>query len=317
MQLHSQARALLSHIADWSQRTGVPPREAQSLADSRAVFESMSALRLTGPAPEVASITDATLPTRGGMLRARVIRPGGSRLPTLIYLHGGGYVVGSVVATESEARRFAAAVPANVVSISYRLAPEHPWPAAVDDVEDAVLAIAGGAVPDLAVGALALVGSSAGAGAAAAATRRLLKRDTAPIGLLVLLSPWLDLTLTSPSTSLFGTGYLLERTVLEGYCGHYVPPGLGRDHPELSPARHPVPAGWPRTLVFGAASDPLADDAALFTRRLAEAGVRHSSRIVPGMPHGFNGWWQHLPVLRPELDGLDAAIRVWTSERTS
>jgi acetyl esterase len=150
---------------------------------------------------------------------------------------------------------------------------------------------------------------SAGAGLVAAVTRRFVEAGRPLVGTLALLSPWLDMTLTSPSTYLFATGHQLERPSLLGFCRDYIPSGVADAHPELSPARHPVPGGWPRTLILAAGCDPLSDDAALFARRLDEAGVSHRTRFVPGMLHGFHGWWQRMPAIASDLAWLDEGLQ--------
>lgn len=311
MAIHPEAKGIMDLLAQWQRDNAVPPRSEQTIAQQRHFGRRTAELRLAGEMPAMARVEDVTLPTRGGPRAARVLRPVvGEGRPTFVYVHGGGYVVGSVDETELEARRFAMATGANVVSLSYRLAPEHPWPAGVDDIEDALIALDGGAVAGLDTARLALAGVSAGAGLVAAATRRLVEAERPIVGTLVLLSPWLDTTLTSPSTRLFATGHQLERTSLESFCRDYIPAGAPDDHPELSPARHPVPAGWPFTVILAAGCDPLVDDAALFARRLEEAGIPHRIRFAPGMLHGFHGWWQRLPAIAPDLAWLDDSIRL-------
>jgi acetyl esterase len=256
----------------------------------------------------MAAVDDVELPARGGPRPARVYRPSARPGPfTLVYVHGGGYVVGGIDESDAECRRFATSLRCDVVSVSYRLAPEHPWPAGVDDGEDMLRAIAGGAVAGLG-GPIGLAGVSAGAGLAAAVVRRSLAGGPSPVRLLVLMSPWLDTTITLPATHLYATGYILEREPLIGFCRAYIPDGVSDSHPELSPVRHPVPAGWPETVLFAAERDPLADDSSLFARRLAEAGIDHHVRFVPGMLHGFHGWWDHIPAIKPDIDWLDGLI---------
>lgn len=310
MAIHPDAQGVLDLIGGWQRANAVPPRAEQTIEQQRHYGRRTAELRLAGEMPPMASVEDVTLQTRGGPRPARVLRPvAGEGRPTLVYVHGGGYVVGSIDETELEGRRFAAATGANVVMLSYRLAPEDPWPAGVDDIEDALLALDAGAVPGLDTGRLALAGVSAGAGLVAAATRRLVMANRPIVRTLVLLSPWLDATLTSPSTHLFATGHQLERTSLVNFCRDYIPAGTGADHPELSPARHAVPTGWPFTVLLAAGCDPLADDAALFARRLEDAGIPYRLRFAPGMLHGFHGWWQRLASIAPDLAWLDEAIR--------
>lgn len=309
MSIHPQAQAVMTMIAEWQRQQGAPPRTQQTLEQSRELMRRMAPLRRRGPVQEMASVEDIALPARGGPRRARVYRPAATAGAfTLVYVHGGGYVVGGIDESDAECRRFATALGCDVVSISYRLAPEHPWPAGVDDGEDALRAILAGTLPGLA-GPVVLAGVSAGAGLAAAMVRRTLVDGVSPVRLLVLMSPWLDMTLTSPSTQLYATGYILESESLAGFCRAYCPAGDALGDPELSPARHAVPAGWPETILFAAERDPLADDAALFARRLAESGTRHHVRFVSGMLHGFHGWWDHIPAIAPDIAWLDGLIR--------
>jgi acetyl esterase len=311
MPLHPETQAFLEHLKAWQAERGVPPRTEQGVDESRHWHREQALLRPRASQPVMAAEDDAIVPTRGGPRHVRVYRPDAAGpLPTLVYVHGGGYVVGGIVETEAETRRLAASIPANVVSVSYRLAPEHPWPAPVDDIEDLLAAVLRGTLTGVAPGPVALAGVSAGAGLAAAAARRLAGRGEAnAVSLLVLMSPWLDMTLTTPSSRIFGRDYQLEREPLMEFCNHYVPAATGFDHPELSPALHPVPKGFPATVLFAAECDPLADDAALFARRLAEAGVPHALRHVPGMLHGFHGWYGLIPAMQPDLAWLDGEIR--------
>jgi acetyl esterase len=309
MQRHPEAEALARLVAAWQQEQGVPPRQQQSLAQTRDLLRRMAPLRWRNAPIEMASVEDVILPTRAGPRLARVYHPQNSTGQfTLVYIHGGGYVVGGVEEFDPECRRFAKALGCDVVSITYRLAPEHPWPAGINDGEDALAAIVGGAIPRL-NGPIVLVGMSAGAGLAAAICRRSVLAGASPLRLLVLLSPWLDMTMTLPSAELYATGYQLERDMMLECCGYYIPSNVPATHPELSAARNPVPPGWPETILFAAACDPLADDAALFARRLAEAEVPHHLRFAAGMQHGCHGWWEHLPALKPDLDWFDAAVQ--------
>lgn len=314
MELREDVRRLMADIAAWQKAEGVPPRAEQSPADMRAIYTRQSALRAEGAVPPVAEERDATVPTRAGPRRVKVFRPDAAGpMPVLVYVHGGGYVIGGIDETEAEARRLAAAVPATLVSISYRFAPEHPFPAAIEDVEDQVRAVAAGAVPGVPAGPVGLAGVSAGAGLAVAAAKRLMGTEAAP-AFLVLLSPCLDLTGSSPSAEIFARGYMLERETMRLFAALYLPEGVAPDHPDVSPARHPVPPGFPPTIQCAAACDPLADDAALFARRLAEAGVDNHLDHVAGVTHGFHTWYARLPSVAPDLARLHARIALAAAE---
>ena len=308
MILHDEARAVITLIEEWYRSQSAPPRKDQTINQARVLMKRLAPLRWSGQAKIMASVNDVMLEARSGLHRARVYRPEKEFQPfTLIYVHGGGYVVGGIDEFDPECRRFASSLGCNVVALSYRLAPEHPWPAAVDDVEDAVLQVSRQAIPNL-KGPIVLAGASAGAGLAVAVCRRLVKKSACPVRLLVLLSPWLDMTLTQPSTQLYATGHQLDLEMLTGFCKQYIPDTITKHHPELSPARNPIPNPWPETVLFAAECDPLADDTALFARRLCEANVPHHIRYARGMPHGCHGWWDHIPALNSDIEWLDKTI---------
>jgi len=233
------------------------------------------------------------------------------RGPLIVFFHGGGFVFGDLDIYDAACTDIALGLDLPLLSIDYRLAPEHPWPAAIEDVVDVVRLIAGGGLGK-APRRIALMGVSAGAGLAAAATRRLAASGDNPVELLALLSPWLDLTLSSPSATLYGTGFFQELSQLADFADAYAPAGADRAHPEMSPARHPVTPGWPRTILLAAELDPLADDAALFARRLAEAQVPHDIRYARGMLHGFHTWWHRIDI-EEDLAWLDDRLRAWAA----
>jgi len=312
MPLHPEVSALISLLGNWQKENGVPPRSGQNFPEQRHWGRVQFPLKKTIEERSGVQVEKSTIATRSGQRPVRLYRPErGANLPTLIFVHGGGYAVGGLDDVHHEALRLAASIPANVVSISYRLAPEDPWPAGIDDGEDIVEAIASGALEGIATSNLGFGGISAGAGLVAAVTQRLLAKGKSPVGLLFLLSPWLDLTQTLPSTHLYGTGYLLERTALDLFIEAYRGKSGSVEHKEFSPARHAVPADWPATLLLSAECDPLADDAAIFARRLAEGDIAHTWRVARGMIHGFHGWVGQLPSAAIETDWMDARIRDW------
>ena len=306
--LNSEAHALIALINNWYSAQNAPPREKQSIEQARELTRRLAQLRWRSGALEMASIEDIDLCTRSGPRRARVFRPMFETAQfTFVYVHGGGYVVGGIEDFDPECRRFANALGCNVIALSYRLAPEDPWPAGIEDVEDAIFEIYQNKIPNL-KSAIILAGASAGAGISAAVCRRFLDAKITPIKLLVLLSPWLDMTLTQPSTSLYAEGFQLNLSMLQSFCRQYIPIEIANIHPELSAARNSVSKDWPETILFAAECDPLADDAALFSRRLSEAGVRHHLHFAKGMQHGCHGWWEHIPSLRSDLEWLDKTI---------
>ena len=312
MPLHPEVTALISLLGQWQKENGVPVRTGQNFPEQRHWGRVQFPLKKTIEERPGVHVEKSILATRGGDRPVRIYRPeGGKALPTLIFVHGGGYAVGGLDDVHHEALRLAASVPANVVSMSYRLAPEDPWPAGVDDGEDIIEAIASGAIEGIATNKLGFGGISAGAGLVAAVTHRLLAKGNSPVSLLFLMSPWLDLTQTLPSTHLYSTGYFLERTALDLFIEAYRGKSGTVEHPELSPARHAVQPDWPATILLSAECDPLADDAAIFARRLAEADIPYTWRVARGMMHAFHAWVGQIPSATIETDWMDARIREW------
>jgi acetyl esterase len=312
MPLHPEVTALISVLTAWQKENGVPVRTGQNFPEQRHWGRVQFPLKKTIEERPGITVEKRMIATRDGERPVRVYRPeGGTPLPTLVFVHGGGYAVGGLDDVHHEALRLAASLPANVVSISYRLAPEHPWPAGVDDGEDVIKAIANGAISGLQTTKLGFGGISAGAGLAAAVTRRLLAKGQSSISFLFLMSPWLDMTQTLPSTNIYGRGHILERSGLDLFIEAYRGKDGSVEHPEFSPARHTLPANWPATVILSAECDPLADDAALFARRLAEADIPHIWRVARGMTHAFHAWVGQIPAAAAETDWLDARIRNW------
>jgi acetyl esterase len=312
MPLHPEVSALIASLGQWQRENGVPARSAGNFPEQRHWGRVMFPLKKTIEERPGISVEKSAIPTRGGERPVRIYRPeGGATLPTLIFVHGGGYAVGGLDDVHHEALRLAASLPANVVSISYRLAPEDPWPAAIDDGEDIVEAVAAGVIGGVASTGLGFGGISAGAGLVAAVTQRLLAKGNSPVSVLFLMSPWLDMTQTLPSTHLFGSGYFLERSTLDLFIEAYRGKSGSVDHPELSPARHALPKNWPATILLSAECDPLADDAAIFARRLAEADIPYVWRVARGMMHAFHGWVGQLPSGADDTAWMDARLRDW------
>ncbi|MCO5066868.1 MAG: alpha/beta hydrolase [Rhizobiaceae bacterium] len=308
--IHPQAYAAhIQLVGDQARRAGIPAWRADNVVQGRESFRWLATVKLTGAPPAVADVRDIVLDLGHGRRPARFYKPDAAGdLPTLIYVHGGGYVVGGLDEVDAEARRLASSLPANVVSISYRLAPEHQWPAAIEDTHDAIQAVMAGRA-GLPAGPVLVLGVSAGAGATVAAVRRLIELDQPLPSALVLLSPWLDLSLSSPSYALYRTGYAQETSQLADFRDLYVPSGMDLAHPELCAVRHSLPDNWPHTIMLAAERDPMADDAALFERRLREANARCELRYMRGMLHGSHTWYQRIPALAEDLGWLDDCIR--------
>jgi acetyl esterase len=222
-----------------------------------------------------------------GGLRLRRYRPdlgpaagGGPGLrregvPLLVYLHGGGFVFCDLDTHDRTCRRIAAACAVDVLAVDYRLAPEHPHPAAVDDA----VAVLRRARPD------AVAGDSAGGFLAAAACLALRDAGGPLPGLQALMCPNTDLTLGMPSVAEKGSGFGLDAADLALFVAAYLPDPAARA--AASPLHAADLTGLPPALVVTAEHDALRDDGEAFAARLGAAGVPVRHRREPGLPHGF------------------------------
>jgi acetyl esterase len=222
----------------------------------------------------------------------------------LVYYHGGGWVTGTLDDYNTLCRALADACGAVVVSVDYRLAPEHPFPAAVEDALAATRSI----VRTLArTQPLVIAGDSAGGNLAAVCVRELSASGEASIALQVLVCPVLDHDFETASYREYGSGYLLSRADMEWYWQQYVPNRDLRGDPRASPLRAPDPGGLPPSLFVLAGCDPLRDEGLMYAARLADAGVPTRVCVFDDVVHGFFPMATH-------LERADDAIRVIGSE---
>jgi acetyl esterase/lipase len=267
-------------LAAWleSQR-GAPPMRAQSVADLRAGADARAATR---PAePELPVVTDLVVPAEGVAVPVRLYRPDDGPGPVVVFLHGGGGVFGSIATHDRAARRLAATAGLAVLSVGYRLAPENPWPAAVDDALAVIRWARAEGRP------VVLAGDSAGGLMAAVACLRL--RDAGepqPAG-QALAFPNTDLTFARPSVAAKATGWGLDADDARHFAALLVPDEARRADPRVSPLLEPDLTGLAPAVVVTAEHDPLKDEGDAYAARLAEAGVPVAHRTEPGMVHGF------------------------------
>ncbi|MBP0449338.1 alpha/beta hydrolase [Kitasatospora sp. RG8] len=286
MPLHPQARALRERRA----QAGTPPLYTLTPAQARAA--DLADIRAAAGTPEpVAAVEEHRIPGPGGELTLRLYRPGkagGEALPALLYLFGGGWTLGSPDTSDAICRRLTNAVGCVTASVGYRLAPEHPFPAAVHDCRAAAHWLAGHAA-DLGIdpGRLAVGGDSAGGNLAAALT--LLARDEGGPALRhqLLVYPNTDHRADTASLREHDDPALFNRRSVGWYWGHYLADPADGDHPHASPLRAPSLAGLPPATVITAEYDPLRDEGEHYAEALRAAGVAVESRRYAGMPHGF------------------------------
>ena len=264
-------------------------------ADHRLV-----ALGVVGRPIRVGSVTELSIDGPAGQLPARHYAPrqrtGGhvAARPLLVYYHGGGFVLGDLDTVDQICRLLCAHADVHVLSVGYRLAPENPYPAAVEDAEAGFLwahAHAGqlGADPD----SVAVGGDSAGAALAAVVSLRAVARhrddpNAAVPCVQLLLYPTMHHGSDYPSREAFASGYFLEQPEMQWFFDRYVLSGGGDiEDPHVSPLLADDLTGLPTTLIVTAAFDPLRDEAEAYAGRLSRAGVPVVLRRAPGMLHGF------------------------------
>src|SRR5213083_2173139 len=279
-----------ANVIDLIVKSGRPPYHQLTPKDARQMFRETRPAS-TPPAPQIGAVRDV-LTDGAQAIPLRVYRPPGvsdsRRLPVLVYFHGGGWVIGDLETHDVLCRQLTAGSGVSVVSVDYRLAPEHKFPAAVDDAWAAtrwVVAHAG----ELAVDAsrLAVGGDSAGGNLAAVVA--LLARDKgAPaIAVQVLIYPVTDLVGETRSYRDFAEGYLLTREGMRWFIAHYLTAEAEAADWRASPIRAQSLAGLPAALIVTAGFDPLRDEGEAYAERLRDAGVRVDSVCYGGMIHGF------------------------------
>jgi len=280
-----------AQIADLLRRAiAADPRGIEELTVEEARIRGGSVVVASVPFQEVAEVRDVTVSTEP-RIGARFYRPAGGKLPLLVYLHGGGWVVGSVALSDNVCRALANASGCAVLSVEYRLAPEHPYPAAADDAF-AATAWAAAHAKELGIDAdrIAVGGSSAGGNLAAVTSLMARDRGGPKIRAQWLHVPVLDHDFTRPSYTTNATGMGLTRKGMEWFWHLYAPDVVTRDEPYASPLRAKDLRGLPPAIFVVAECDPLRDEAAAYAERLRTAGVPVTYLEYPGMVHAFMGW---------------------------
>jgi acetyl esterase len=227
-----------------------------------------------------------------------------------VYFHGGGWVVGSVALSDSFCRALANASGCAVLSVGYRLAPEHRFPAAADDAY-AATRWASEHARELGFdpGRLAVGGSSAGGNLAAVVALMARERGGPRIALQWLHVPVIDHDFTRESYRVNGKGMGLTRAGMEWFWDHYAPDVARRDEPFASPIRATDLRGLPQAIFVAAECDPLRDEGAAYAERLRAAGVRVTYLEYPGMVHSFMGWSEIVPAGAQAFKDSGAALR--------
>ncbi|HYZ35040.1 MAG TPA: alpha/beta hydrolase [Crenalkalicoccus sp.] len=299
-------------VLDLIREIGRPPLHTLSHQEAREAYTASRSVLQPDP-PEVAEVENLTCPGPAGPVPLRRYRGLGTAkdaaLPCLLFLHGGGWVIGDLESHDQVCRALANYAQCCVISVDYRLAPEHPFPAAVEDSMAALRFVAAHAAR-LGVDPARIAVGGDSAGGNLAAVLALLGRDgqvPAP-SFQLLLYPSTDLAGSKPSYQRFTEGYPLVTVTLTWFVDHYAPDQARRLDWRGSPLRAPSLAGTPPAYVMTAGHDPLLDEGRLYAERLDQDGVRVTYVNMADQMHGFLTMGRFIPASDLALRHAAAAL---------
>ncbi len=285
MQLDPQMKALLDQLA----ASGGKPFHFGTPEEARAGINALIGL-VAGPPEKVAKVEDRKIPGPGAQIPIRIYTPAGAvPMGALVYFHGGGWVVGDIASHDVLCRSLANGGNCVVVSVDYRLAPEHKFPAAPEDSYTATKWVADNAA-SLGVDPkrIAVGGDSAGGNLAAVVSQMARDRSGPPIKFQLLIYPATDwLHETASQREFTEDGYILSRADMVWFYGHYMNSDADRANPYFSPACAKSLTGLPPAYVMTCDVDPLRDEGEAYAQALRKAGVTVKSKRYPGVCHGF------------------------------
>jgi acetyl esterase len=283
MPLNPQSQMFLDQMA----AMGGKPIHELSPDEARLVARSL--IEFGTPEQPVAQVENRTIPGPARPIPVRIYKPSLDRpLPVLVYFHGGGWVLGSLDTYDRECRALANGSGCTVISVDYRLAPEHTFPAAVEDSYAALRYIAEhGDKLGVDAGRLAVGGDSAGGTLAAVMTLMARDRGGPRIGFQLLIYPLTDFDIAQPSASEFADGYFLTRALMDYFTNYYIPNAADRLSISASPARAADLSGLPSAMIVTAEYDMLRDQGEDYARRLQAAGVPVTLQRYEGVFHPF------------------------------
>ncbi|HET6878644.1 MAG TPA: alpha/beta hydrolase [Pirellulales bacterium] len=300
---------IAKRLLELAAAAGGTPMHLQTPGEARAAMLVQTAA--LGPAEQVAKVEDLTATCSHCELPVRVYTPAGTGpLAGLVYFHGGGWVIGSIDTHDGLCRSIANAAGCVVISVEYRLAPEHPYPAAVDDAYAATCwVVENAATLNVDPARIAVGGDSAGGNLAAVTALVARDRGGPKLALQILLYPIADNDLNTSSYRDFAEGHLLTRDAMAWFFDHYVAEHAARGQPYVSPLRAESHRGLPPALIITAECDPLCDEGNAYARRLEAAGVPVKWSCYAGMIHGFIRRHKLLPAGRQALGEIAAAMK--------
>jgi acetyl esterase len=271
----------------------VPKLRSLALADARAAAIAMTQ-QLDLPCKAACSVSNVVIegewniPARLYVPEGQVLGPDEAPSPMIVYVHGGGWVLGDLEICDPLCRHLATRSGYRVLSPDYRLAPEHPFPAAFDDVEATVRWVARSpAALGPSVTGIAMAGDSAGGGLVAAAALKYAHDAPIPLLALLMMYPVTDISRTTPSYEQFAEGYILEAADMRYFAESYVPTVAARSDPRVSPLLATSVAAMPPTTLLTCGLDVLRDEGRAFAAKLALAGVHTTYIEARGHIHGI------------------------------
>jgi acetyl esterase len=308
MPLDPLVKALLDQMAEQP----TPPMWEMDPAMARATFVAM--MDAIGPKDvPIGKVENVTMPGPGGDIALRVYTPvaaGSDALPGLIFFHGGGWVIGDLDTHDGLCRILANEACVRVIAVHYRLAPDHKFPAAVDDAVAAVNWVeANASLLGVDANRLAVGGDSAGGGLAATVAQRAKAKGGPKLAYQMLFFPVTQIGEETVSFTEFAEGYLLERNALLWFYEHYLPSDADRNDPRVSPLKASDVSGLPPAYVMLAGFDPLHDEGLAYAEKLRAAGVSVTVADYPDMVHDFIYMQAVLPQAQRALAAAAAALK--------
>ena len=306
-----EADAATRALLEWVNESDAPPLHGMSPQDARRAFDERRERVELAPEP-VAETHDLAIDTAAGAIPARLYAPrsGGAPPGLAVYFHGGGFVIGNIESHDPLCRRLANRAGCRVLSVDYRLAPEHPYPAAA---EDAVAALEWAAANAAALGGdparMAVAGDSAGGNLAAIAAQHARDAGAPELRAQILIYPALDPGARTESIAAFADVFPIDKAMIAWFYRHYYGGGERIGEPRAAPGLIENVSGLAPATILTAGLDPLRDEGAAYAERLAHAGAPVDYRCYEGTVHGFMGMGKVLPHAEDALDRIAEALR--------
>ena len=310
MALHPQCKAFLDTLASF----GGPPMWELPIADVRA---APGLAGFGGPVEDIARVENRTVPGPAQPIPIRIYRPSSEhRLPVLLFFHGGGFVLGSLDSQDRQCRSLANVSGCVVIGVDYRLAPEHPYPAATEDAYAATRYVAEHASDfDVDASRIAVGGESAGGNLATVVALMARERGGPSLRFQLLIYPVTDFTDDSPSMHEFD-GVFLSLRMQDWFAASYLPNTADRHAPYASPLHATDVRGLPPALVITAECDMVRDQAEAYARKMQAAGVQVTLKRYDGMIHPFFALAGVIDTARVAMADAGAALRNALSVQT-